>query len=332
MNILLTLFLLLNSLALFAGPAVDYSNFTQNRVVEILKELSLNDISNVKERAIFSSKMLLGTRYGHKGPSGEGVEGLYDRKDLVNLSKVNCTTFVEVTLGFSRTHIDARLWQELQQNKKRLFDKRKVVKIKKAARAQITHIIMNQFLDPFLEVKYSQIGERNYVNRNHFTSIDWIPNALQKGVLEDITTELFADAPLREKVLGVEQWYESKISKISDGDIRDVLEQYQDRYSANTVARLNYIPLKVFLNSELQKRLKEEKIVVFNMVKGESQIPVIIGHQGFIIYDQQSDKLFFRHASSAGKVKDVDLRSYILKRLKDSSWKTLGFNILRIME
>lgn len=335
MNKAIISLLLLLSFTVNAGFSVDnYSKKTGKKIVSILKQLKSIDQDNVKSRAIFATKSLIGTPYGHGAPSGEGIYGKYEPIALVNLEKLNCTTFVEATLGLAKAQIESSLWKDLDATKSKVFDSRKVRSQKKVDKARLTKQIVDLFLIPFLDVKYEDASTINFVNRNHFTSIDWVPNAVEKSILEDITLFIYQNSPQRSQRLDVQGWYEAKIAKVTNSQIIAELQPYHTRYNNadKTMAKLHYVPLAAMLKEQVQEQLKREQIVIFNMVKAaKNNIPVIVAHQGFIIYNQQSDTLIFRHASSKGKVMDVDLEKYVKARMKDRSWKTLGFNILRIL-
>jgi len=274
--------------------------------VEVKKILvDTQTISSFNSRVAVISALFLGREF-EWGPCGEGIPGSYDEKPLYSFESFDCTTFIESVLALTFT----------------------------------TGNSYQEFLDHLKNIKYSDKNEVSYVNRNHFTSLNWIPNTIQKEYLSDITTVIYPSAPERMKWLDVDDWYAKKIStlKKSDDLQKDEkiasLEMKSDNKKTSNLARVSYIPLTELLSNEVQKKLIDEGVVLFNMVKNEHtkvNIPVIIGHQGFII--EKNGSLIIRHASSSktdGGIVDVLLNEYVETRLKDTTWPTLGFNIMRI--
>jgi hypothetical protein len=191
---------------------------------------------------------------------------------------------------------------------------------------------LEQLLTNLIRIKYRD-GQVRFISRNHFTSVDWIPHLLQEDILEDITEQIYPAAVEQRAVLDIAKWYGDKIEKAASKQAREALVDFRQFYPEKVEARLNYIPLKKMLSREVVKQLKRERIVVFNMVKEKkANIPVIVAHQGFIIYDAKKDQLIFRHASTNGQVLDSKYKHYIRARRRDRRWKTLGFNILGIIE
>ena len=86
------------------------------------------------------------------------------------------------------------------------------------------------------------------------------------------------------------------------------------------------------LDEKVIELLSQLSIVIFNIIKDEHKklnIPVIVGHQGFIVVKE--GKLYFRHASSSKKIRavvDTPYKEYVESRKKAKTWPTLGFNIL----
>ncbi|MEZ4816063.1 MAG: DUF1460 domain-containing protein [Bdellovibrionota bacterium] len=292
------LFLSFISFALAESVPVE----TQVEAEKILK--SYSNISSPEERAQLISAEFIGRPFVW-GPCGEGDAGRYESKPLTRFDQFDCTTYTEAVLGL-------------------VFSK---------------GTSYEDFLASFLKIKYAcdsgSLSEVCYVNRNHFASINWIPNILSQGRVVDITLDLFNDSPKRMKWLDIETWYQDKLKSLDPKkpeDIEKIAELKKEGFwpKGKALAQLNYIPLKNMLDSEVTTLLKDEGVVVFNMIRNENtktNIPVIVGHQGFII--NKDSTLYIRQASSAHKkVEDVLLIDYVAERLQGTTWPTLGFNIL----
>lgn len=110
-------------------------------------------VTGVSNRLDAFSKMFIGRPYGFGGPLGEGPEGRYDQDPLYRFDTFDCTTFVEtmVSLALSRS--------------------------------------VDEFEKNINDIRYDD-GEVDYLKRNHFTDLWWIPNNIRNGMLTDITNEL----------------------------------------------------------------------------------------------------------------------------------------------
>ncbi|MGB0454181.1 MAG: N-acetylmuramoyl-L-alanine amidase-like domain-containing protein [Bacteriovoracaceae bacterium] len=286
-------------------------NYSELTIAEATSLLEMNeDNQDIHDRAMKFSKHFLKRPY-QGGPCGEGVDGDYEPKPLSDFSVFDCVTYVEAVMALSFASNAAEF---------------------------------SQFSGELKNIKYCDSEFVCYANRNHFTSLHWIPNAIEKGYLEDITLEVFADSPERMKWIRVNEWYGDKAEALLNAE-ESFLGENQAKLdelnfeSANTketsLARLHYVPLKNLLTEEVQELIKKEKMIVFNMIKNEftkpsvGDVKVIVGHQGFIV--EVNGELVIRHASrGAGKVDQVSLDDYVSKRMKDTTWPTLGFHLMRI--
>lgn len=101
------------------------------------------------------SAALLGRRY-RRDPLGEGVGATIDPDPLLTLEAFDCVTYVETVLALARA-------EDVQQ-----------------AQANL------------LALRYAD-GAPSFEGRTHLPSVDWLPNALHKQVLEESTPRLFPD-------------------------------------------------------------------------------------------------------------------------------------------
>jgi D-alanyl-D-alanine carboxypeptidase/D-alanyl-D-alanine-endopeptidase (penicillin-binding protein 4) len=91
----------------------------------------------------------IGTPY-HDGPLGEGPDGAYDRDPLIDLTRVDCVTYVEQTIALAACPSYEAAFAKLQ------------------------------------EIRY-QGGQVDFETRNHFMIADWIPN---NPWVRDVTSSL----------------------------------------------------------------------------------------------------------------------------------------------
>ncbi len=206
---------------------------------------------------------------------------------IFDVNNFNCITFIEIVLAF---HISNN-FNELSENLKK--------------------------------IKYKN-GDMNFLNRNHFITVDWIPNnyLLVKNITKNITNN-----------------YKSKTVKINKKSwiIKNYKEYYDFLKSNNQLQKLNdfkvisqkieYIPLDIIVNNEeFIKNLPDESIIfiVKNLehIKNKIGTDLDVTHTGFLFKEKNKlykyfnnlseYKLIFRHASSAkNKIVNVDFKKYI---------------------
>lgn len=295
--------LLVLNFVFLSSPLRALSNESVEEIKHLLKISA--DIEEPRDRFLFISENLLDRPF-EWGPCGEGSFGFYDTKPLTRLDVFDCTTFVELVLALSLSASSAEF---------------------------------KDFSNSFREIKYCTANEVCYSNRNHFTSLHWVPNLIKKGILEDITTEIFADAPERRKWIDTQAWLKEKVDALDPQDPhytakKSELTQIGPNQTASELARLKYVPLKNLLEDSVKNKIKEERVVLFNLVKNEHttrKIAVIVSHQGFIF--EKEGELYIRHASSeAKKTSDVKFEDYVEARIKDKNYPTLGFHLMGFHE
>lgn len=275
---------------------------------EALRFLSLlRTVSGTKARALDVSGRLLGTPYV-LGATGEGRDISYDPDPVWRLDVFDCTTYVEAVLAFAN--------------------------VDPAATDPI-----GEFEAIVRDIKYLD-GDVCYSHRNHFADLQWTPHMILRGYLQDITAELTAHPQTRTKILDIETWYAEKQADVDQSYFSDWTRFHQTAELTSgslmlpAVVSMTYVPLTELVRPEVMAKLRAEGLMVFNLVKGEhvkSNVPTIIGHQGFIVAKENG--LYLRHATPAKslkKVADVPFEAYVRERMEDTTWPTLGMNILRI--
>ncbi len=235
------------------------------------------------------SRLFVGLPYGAGGPLGEGETGRYDQDPLYRFDTFDCTTFVETIVSLALTSN------------------------------------VDQFEDMMDKIRYEN-GEVDYLKRNHFPSLQWIPYNVENGLLEEINDQVLArsEQKLAEAVISLPGWLkkikleEIKVPMASVEEKQFLLQELRSlaaNYSPVT-ARLMYLPINTLVaNPALLKRIPHATIV--NFVRPNWDLTDLIGthmnvsHQGLIF--RKRDGLFLRHASTTGKVKDELLLDYLKK-------------------
>ena len=253
--------------------------------------------SNLSERIIEVSAHFLGTPY-HLGPLGEGPQGEFDQKPLISFSAVDCTTFVEETMALS-------LAKSLRQAKKILQ-----------------------------RIRYKN-GVISYQTRNHFPSVDWIPNNIAAGFIKDITSTVAGpDLEVASKWISKRKWYQDKkisdiqgFSKLTPQEKNVLLQKLRNigEEMPDEEASIPYLPIRDFAD-----RLQNiPSGTIANLVRGDNpQYPVLISHQVFII--QKGGEPYVRHAAFNSVVKDVPALEYFA-RYENSQWPLLGINLDEVL-
>ncbi|MGB7567494.1 MAG: N-acetylmuramoyl-L-alanine amidase-like domain-containing protein [Chitinivibrionales bacterium] len=100
---------------------------------------SLKSRSASAQRISFCSKYFLGKRYDRTGPTGEGIFDTCDPKPLYNIRSFDCVTYIEHVLALALSKDS------------------------------------NQFMPNLIKLRYTG-GHIDYLHRNHFFVLDWLPN------------------------------------------------------------------------------------------------------------------------------------------------------------
>jgi hypothetical protein len=257
------------------------------------------------DRVLDAGAKLLGVPYA-AGPFGEGPLGRYDRNPLSRFDAFDCTTFVETVTALALSDSP----DEFQSTLNRLRYKDGVV---------------------------------SFTTRNHFTSLDWIPNNVRAGFYRDVTASLAPGRTLvASALIDKRSWYAKlpastiKIPGISPDDRLELLDQLHaegSRFSPEE-STLPYIPLTALFGSggtEIFDRIPSGAVV--NIVRPNWDLVDKIGthlnvsHQGFAV--RKDGVLYFLEASEVlGKVSMVPLADYLRAYLDSPTIK--GINVLVI--
>lgn len=248
-------------------------------------------VTSVQKRMELMSKLFLGLPYGHSGPLGEGEQGRYDQDPLYRFDTFDCTTFVETisSLALART--------------------------------------ADEFEDHLNKIRYEH-GEIDYLKRNHFTDLQWIPFNVQNGYLSEINAVVVPQALIKtaEAEINFPGWLKShKIDQLvvpmaTMEEKQSLLEELHGlaaSYSI-TVARVPYIEISTLLaKPALLNRIPHGSIV--NFVRPNWDLTEAAGthqnisHQGFLFWKNKI--LTLRHASTSngGFVQEIPFIEYLKK-------------------
>lgn len=250
------------------------------------------------------SKSFLGLPYGKGGPLGEGSMGRYDQDPLYRFDTFDCTTYVEtvMALAFSRGVDEFETHQD--------------------------------------KIRYKD-GDVDYLKRNHFTDLQWIPENVQNGYMDEINTEIVSlrELKMAEAVINFPAWILShKIEQIviPEASIelkQDRLEELKSLSSnyKSEVATLSYIPIvDIIIRPWILDKIPSGTVV--NFVRPNWDLTEVAGthqnisHQGFLF--KVGNVLYLRHASTTGKVEQLPFIDYLKKFETHPTLK--GIHLMRV--
>lgn len=268
--------------------------------------------SSKATRLEWYSGRFIGANYGDD-KLGEGTSGKYDQDPLYRFDLFDCTTFVETITALS---ISAD------------FDG------------------FTQSLD---RIRYEN-AQISYTTRNHFPSLDWIPNNINAGIFNDITDEIgtaggiapeWAEAEIDKKT-----WYAKKQASqlsVSETDAKKratLLSEWRhegDAFEKQT-ARLKFLRITRIFEIGVDDVLANiPSGTIVNMVTpgwnirdpkdGSLITQMNVSHQGIAI--RKNDTLYLRHASQdSQKVVEVPFKDYLSRFIE--SRKVKGINLLEV--
>lgn len=230
-------------------------------------------------------------------PLGEGERGEISKAPLYRFDAFDCTTFVETVLALTL-----------------------------ASSPEDFRIRINQ-------IRYKD-GVISYQTRNHFSSLDWIPNNIKNGFVKDVTGAIAGKHT---------KWSQTWIDK------GEWLKRKGPQYEGMSLefkpalAQLPYISKEdILASSELVERIPSGSI--FHVIRPNWDLKKAIGtqldvsHMGFLVREQ--GVLYMIHASNGAsrdgsdgalRVKKERFLEYV-QRVMMSSSTTAGINVLAISQ
>ena len=244
---------------------------------------------SVESRIDGFSKSFMEIPYDPSGPLGEGEQGRYDQDPLYRFDAFDCTTFVETVVSLARS----------------------------------------QDVDSFennMDIIRYENGEVDYLTRNHFPSLQWVPNNIKNGVLKEINHLVLqaSETKMAEAVINLPGWLkkikieEIKVPLATMSERQNLLEELRalaPQYSP-IIAKIEYLPISTLLARPLVLK-KIPNAAIVNFVRPNWDLTDVAGthmnvsHQGLIF--QKKDGTYLRHASTTGKVMEVVLLEYFKK-------------------
>jgi hypothetical protein len=237
------------------------------------------------------SQIFLGLPYGDGGPLGEGPEGRYDQDPLYRFDTFDCTTYVETIISLALSRSPREFEQQMDN------------------------------------IRFEN-GEVDYLKRNHFPSLQWIPHNIENGILKEINDLILPPSAqaLATALIHLPNWLraikinEIKVPLASEAQKQDLLNELraQAEFHAPIEARLRYIPISTLLNNpKLLDRIPHGSLV--NFVRPNWDIRHLIGthmnvsHQGLLF--RKGRVLVLRHASNSEdkKVSELPFIDYLSK-------------------
>lgn len=243
---------------------------------------------------------------------GEGENAAFDQHPLYRTDAFDCETFVDTVLALTL----AKNMDEFKQN-------------------------MNK-------IRYRN-GQVEFIQRNHFTGLEWNIHNQQQGFIQDITPSITHNNKpiyvLSQTPINKGSWYqhlsENRIYLPKSSD-KQKLIQYQKlkslgRTQESATSEVTYLPLTQLFNTkghihpDILKQIPNGSImeIVRPQWNLEKQIgtQLDISHLGFLIH--KNNNIYFRNASSTHqKVIDEKLEDYLKKCLKSPTIK--GIHIEKI--
>ena len=257
--------------------------------------LRFKDETSIARRLDLISKIFVGLPYGQGGPLGEGPDGRFDQDPLYRFDTFDCTTYVETIMALAL----ARDVDEFEVH----LDK----------------------------IRYEN-GDIDYLKRNHFTDLQWIPFNIQNGYMNEINSVVTKEMKLAEALINFPNWLRSiKITEIkmpyaTDIERQERLEELhaEAQNFKSSIARVNYLEINMLVKRpQLLSKIPTGTIV--NFVRPNWDLTDLIGthqnisHQGFIF--KRNNVVYLRHASTTGAVKEELFLEYLKKFVNHKTMK-----------
>lgn len=247
------------------------------------------------------------------GALGEGPNGEYDQFPLYRTDVFDCETYVDTVLAIA-----------LASNP-------------------------DQFKKYINQIRYHN-GHVSFVERNHFTCLDWNVNNQHQGFVKDITTTLHNQknqpvAKYARAQIDKAAWYK-QISparvRINNASPEENLKKLQALRSEGSklnsaVSIIPYIPFSALFdktgkaNQYLFKQIPNGAII--EIVRPNWDLSKEIGthlnvsHLGFVFW--RKGTLFFRHSSSgSNKISEVPLIDYLVHASKSPTIKGINIQVI----
>lgn len=247
------------------------------------------------------------------GALGEGETGEFDQNPLYRTDAFDCETYVDTVL----------------------------------AMAFSTNL--SGFSQCVCKIRYRE-GQVNYVDRNHFASLDWNRNNQKQGFTKDVTLTIIDEnnkpvAEIAKTLIHKPDWYKFKtidhirIDNLSEEEKSRRLTKLQKAGSQLEIvhSEIPYLPLNKLFNEDGQANKQ-----LFAQIPDASIIEIVrpnwnlrdkigtnlnVSHLGFAIWENGT--LIFRQASSIeNRTIDVPLIDYLRDAMKSPTIKGINVQVI----
>lgn len=299
----------------FQSHALD-SNASEKQANSSIKELyhKLNHMPNISmpERIDWLSKQFIGVPYV-LGSLGEGATARYDQFPLYRVDGFDCDTYVNTVLSLALANS------------------------------------LSTFQQCIKHMRYHD-GQVSYINRTHFTGLDWNQYHQQTGLFKDITATIKDQknhpiAKLATALIEKPNWYAHATTASIRLQHEDKMKQKERLAELKTegsklriaTEKVPYLPFTALFLKNTQPNL-----YLFDQIPHGAIIEIVrpnwdlrteigtalnISHLGFAI--RNKNQLYFRQASSAyGKVVDVLLIEYLKNAQNSPTIKGINVQVL----
>ncbi len=298
---------------LFASSPESIEKNAELTIEKLYHSLNFLHKPSMEDRIDWISAQFIGKPY-LLGALGEGQDARFDQFPRYRTNAFDCETYVTTVLALA-----------LANNS-------------------------NAFKQCLNQIRYKN-GRRDYIERNHFTSLDWNQNNQKKGFLIDITGNIKnknkqAIAKIAKAVINKPAWYQYKTKKSirlyasSEEKQKKRLQELKSKGKTLDIqpSKLLYLPTSELFNGSGQPRQ-----YLFDQIPHGAIIEIVrpnwdlrskigtclnISHIGFAIRHQGI--LYYREASSSeGKIVDIPLTSYLRQTLKSPTIKGINVQIVK---
>lgn len=268
--------------------------------------LRFEGVTSVTKRLDVISKIFVGLPYGKGGPLGEGPQGKYDQDPLYRFDTFDCTTYLETIMALAMTRE------------------------------------VSEFETTLDKIRYEN-GEIDYLKRNHFTDLQWIPFNVQNGYMAEINNQIVSpkEILIAEALINFPGWLRSiKTDQIvvpmaSQAEKESLIEELhaEAQNYKPVVARVPYVAISTILaRPEILNKIPSGTVV--NFVRPNWDLTQVAGthqnisHQAFLF--RIGKVLYQRHASTSGKVEEVPFIDYLKRFQNHATLK--GVHFMRVNE
>lgn len=290
----------------------DYSMDVYDKQIQQLYKNPQLKTHAISERIAIISQYFLGRPYLN-GALGEGKKAEFDQEPLYRTDAFDCLTYVSTVLALALSNNLA----EFQKN--------------------------------MLKIQYRNATPA-FINRLHFTSVDWNNVNEKNGFIQDIThsfrnTEGKPISKMAYTLINKPAWYQMMtthnlkfivpLSSAQEIKRLDAIHQLSQKVIIEKSA-VPYLPLTALFNAD-----REPNMYLFDQIPSGAIIEIVrpnwdlekmigthlnISHLGFAI--RTSKGLFFREASSLeNKITDVILTDYLKNYLDSTTVKGINVQI-----